>query len=179
MRAPGAATGSRLPRTLFQDCVSHRRPHDCRGGSSGGPADNPHRSKPSGFIAFHRDRPRPSASDRDRPRPTTTDRVRPPSSLHIPVHLKGFSIGGEGIVSRLIIRDRPRPTATVRVRPRPTATDRVRPRPTARDRPRPTARDRPRPTASDRDRPRPPATDRDRPRPTANIIAYSCAPKGF
>ena len=116
-------TGSRPPRTLFQDCVSHRRPHDCRGGSSGGPADNPHRSKPSGFLAFHR----------DRPRPTATDRVRPPSSLHIPVHLKGFSIGGEGIVSRLI-RDRPRSTATVRVRPRPTATDRFRPRPTATDR---------------------------------------------
>ena len=58
------------------------------------------------------------------------------------MHLKGFSIGGEVIVSRLIVRDRPRPTSTGRVRPRPTASDRVRPRPTATD------RDRPRPTLS-------------------------------
>ena len=167
VRAPGAATGSRPPRTLFQDCVSHRRPHDCRGGSSGGPADNPHRSKPSGFLAFHRDRPRPSASDRDRPRPTATDRVRPPSSLHIPVHLKGFSIGGEGIVSRLIIRDRPRPTATDRVRPRPTASDRDRPRPTASVRDRPPATVRVQPPATVRVRPRLTSTDRVR-----NIFAF-------
>ena len=99
--------------------------------------------KPSQFKNFVRRLRQPPPPARLSPRPqlrachqpSPLQTLRFPRITQLPTaHLKGISIRGEVIVSRPIVRDQPRPTATDRDRPRPTATDRVRPRPTATDR---------------------------------------------